>query len=62
MNIESKIRWEYEDSRGIKRTGTIKSISDHGGTDVTYIFEREDNTGIDCISGSRLKLAHRIWE
>ena len=55
-------RWEYPDGRGVMQTGTFIKFADHGGTDVTYFFKR-DNTGeIDVVSGSRLAKSKRIWD
>jgi hypothetical protein len=54
------VRWKYQDSKGIDREGVFQSSHDFGGTDVTYIFKRDDGA-IDCVSGARLKKASRIW-
>ena len=53
-------RWKYTDARGIEREGTFETFTDHGGTDITYHFRQDDGT-LDLVSGSRLKLAKRIW-
>jgi hypothetical protein len=48
--------WEYVDSAGVKRRGTVEKTSDKGGSDVTYFFRR--STGeLDVLSGSRLRQA-----
>lgn len=56
-----KPRWRYQDATGVERVGYFENWTDHGGTDVTYFFRREDGT-LDLCSGSRLKQAERIWE
>jgi len=53
-------RWTYQDATGVWREGTYKRCTDHGGTDVTYWFKRDDGT-LDLVSGERLKKAERIW-
>lgn len=55
------MRWKYRDSRDIEREGEFQAFADHGGTDVTYIFKRDDGA-IDCVSGTRLKLASPIYQ
>jgi len=54
------VRWKYQDATGTEREGTFQSSHDFGGTDVTYIFKRDDGN-VDCVSGMRLKKASRIW-
>ena len=54
------IRWKYEDSTGVEREGIFEKFTDHGGTDITYFFRRDDGK-LDLVSGSRLKKASRIW-
>jgi len=54
------IRWRYEDARGVPTEGEFQKSFDYGGTDVTYMFKRDDGR-IDMVSGSRLKKAQRIW-
>jgi hypothetical protein len=53
-------RWRYEDRIGVAREGTFKGYADHGGTDVTYFFERDDGV-TDVVSGPRLKKASPIY-
>ncbi len=52
-------RWTYSDRIGVQREGTFEKFYDHGGTDVTYYFRRDDGT-LDLVSGSRLKDARNI--
>lgn len=54
-------RWKYQDATGVWREGTFVNFSDHGGTDVTYWFRRDDGT-LDLCSGERLRRAARIWK
>lgn len=54
------LKWQYEDSTGVIREGTFQSAHDFGGTDVPYMFKRDDGT-IDIVSGSRLKKARPIY-
>jgi hypothetical protein len=54
-------RWKYQDATGVEREGTFDGFYDHGGTDVTYRFRRDDGT-LDLCSGERLRKAQRIWE
>ena len=53
-------RWKYEDARGVLQEGEYQKCFDYGGTDITYMFKRDDG-GIDLVSGARLKRAERIW-
>jgi len=53
-------KWKYKDATGTDREGTLQSSHDFGGTDVPYIFERDDGT-IDVVSGARLKNAYPIY-
>ena len=52
-------RWRYEDAQGVEVEGFFENFADHGGTDVTYFFRRDDGT-LDVVSGSRLKTARNI--
>ena len=52
-------RWTYKDATGTQREGFFEHFSDHGGTDITYWFRRDDNT-LDLVSGQRLKEAKNI--
>jgi hypothetical protein len=54
-----KQRWTYKDATGVQREGTFEKYTDHGGSDITYFFRRDDNT-LDLVSGSRLKEARNI--
>jgi hypothetical protein len=58
----SQPTWEFEDSTGVIRRGTMKTFTDYGGTDVTYHFICIETGRLHLISGSRLKNARRIWE
>lgn len=52
-------RWSYEDATGVQREGVYAGSHEGQGTDVTYLFRRDDGR-IDCVSGARLKRAKRI--
>ena len=54
-----KQRWVYKDARGVQQEGFFEQFFDHGGTDVTYMFRRDDG-GIDLVRGSRLEQARNI--
>ena len=49
--------WRYKDATGVERTGYVKATREGQGSDVTYTFQRADGSGIDLVSGSRLKEA-----
>jgi hypothetical protein len=49
--------WKYKDATGVERTGHVKATREGQGSDVTYTFQRADGSGIDVVSGSRLKEA-----
>jgi hypothetical protein len=64
--------WTYKDSAGVERRGRFIKSSDLGGSDVTYIFHRLDESGrplefpgggrrVDCVSGQRLKEANPAY-
>ena len=52
-------RWRYLDAIGIEREGFMKGFADHGGSDVTYFFERDDGR-LDVVPGPRMKHAKNI--
>lgn len=56
------MEWEYTDSRGVVKTGTVEHVSDHGGSDVTYMMRGSDGV-LDCLSGLYMKRtgAHALW-
>ncbi len=61
-----RTRWRYKDALGIPREGTFEKFTDHGGTDITYFFRRDDGT-LDLVSGSYLAEARvatliQTWE
>jgi hypothetical protein len=52
-------RWRYRDAIGLEREGFMIKFVDHGGTDVTYFFERDDGR-LDVVPGPRMKWARNI--
>lgn len=52
------LRWNYKDARGVPQSGILLQVIDRGGTDVTYIFKRDDGKE-DYVSGHYLKFAAR---
>lgn len=54
-------RWRYKDSVGVDHEGNFEKFSDHGGSDITYYFRRDDGT-LDLVSGSRLREAHSLLQ
>lgn len=51
--------WQYEDAVGIIREGRYVGSYNGQGSDVAYIFQREDGKQ-DVVSGKRLKEAKKI--
>jgi len=52
--------WEYETAIGVPVRGTLDSVAEYQGGDVTYFFVREKTGQMDLVSGSQLKKARRI--
>lgn len=52
-------RWTYKDAIGLDREGFYRRAIERGGTDITYVFQRDDGR-IDLVSGSRLREARNI--
>tara|TARA_R110002073_G_scaffold75_8_gene1258 strand:+ start:9798 stop:11606 length:1809 start_codon:yes stop_codon:yes gene_type:complete len=54
-------KWEYQDARGVTKTGSLSKTVERQGTDVSYIFKGDDGK-TDVVSGSRLKKMKKIKE
>lgn len=52
-------KWIYKDAIGIERIGTLEQTIPGQGSDITYVFKREDGK-LDLVSGQRLKEARRL--
>lgn len=51
--------WRYIDARGIAHIGTVRSVYDHGGTDVTHAMESACGMYV-MVSGRRLRDARTL--